>query len=390
MNKKIFFSSLLILTLSGFVLFFRAGFALAVTDSCDGVPTTFTGTVPSSVEAGKSFTVSNITTEPSTSYGVTVTSAILNMTVINASPTIYSQNDTHTDPSPTTGAPTYTAYYPNLTLTAAGSVGSQILIKLTSVVAQVTELGPTPIVCPLTATLATVTITSPAAAGGGSGATGSTSPKPASSKISPVTPVAATSTTPAAPTTPLTTPKATALTSKRVTIIVKNNQGHSLQNAKVTFDNLSTATTDATGNAIFNNLAPGSHNVIVVYHKQKIARTIDVSAKNDSETVVIKLPAEFSQRLIIFAGGTGILILILIGTILIIMRNRRHGSTPPSAIATPSPSPTTTLNPGSDMAANTGTQPELEPNTINSNVQTNQTGHGQEEQAPDTHIPPNV
>ncbi|MGH9856263.1 MAG: hypothetical protein ACRD4B_00330, partial [Acidobacteriota bacterium] len=143
MKKKSFLVFVGLFIVIGSYMVYRGLRAAEVQDVCDpyNTPTTFNASFPSSVTAGQAFTLSNITSHPSNSYGVTIQSANLELTATNASPSSYSKFSTSTDPSPTTGASSYTAHYPNWSLTAAGSAGNKIDIKLVKVTAQVSGIG---------------------------------------------------------------------------------------------------------------------------------------------------------------------------------------------------------------------------------------------------------
>jgi hypothetical protein len=191
---------------------------LAVTDTCQGVATTFNGTMPSSVYAGQVFSITAISSRPANSYGYTITSSSLSLSATNASPASYTKNNTSTSPSPTTGASTYTSYYPNWSLTANGAVGSQIVVKLTQATADVSGIGT--LTCPLTATLGTVNIIATPTVpvipvGGTTTPTSTSSSTPAASKAVATTATPTTSQPVATPPTP------TATTTQPTTISVK-------------------------------------------------------------------------------------------------------------------------------------------------------------------------
>ncbi|MDQ5972415.1 MAG: hypothetical protein QG553_574 [Patescibacteria group bacterium] len=257
--------------------------ASAVSETCSGVATTFNATAPASVTAGQAFTISGINTSPATSYGFTITTSTLTLSATGATPESYSQANTSTDPSPTTGAQTYTAYYPNWTLTATGAAGSQIVIKLVQASATVEGVGV--ITCPLTATLVAINVTAPAATPSGGGT--SSTPKPTAT-TTPTTPTPQT-TTPT-PTTSTETEQTTEDVSKQVVtakVLVVNGQKHPVKDATVTIDGQLPTKTGKDGIASFTGIRKGLHTITVVYGKQKISREVNVTKDDTANTTFV-------------------------------------------------------------------------------------------------------
>lgn len=373
MKKRIVHGLILIFLLSGLFTLPAGESASAVTDSCSGVATSFTVTAPTSVVTGQSFTLSNITTQPSTSYGVTVTSAVLSLSASNASPTSYSQNDSSTVPSPTTGAANYIAYYPNWSLTASGSAGSVVTVNLVSVVAQVNGIGS--VTCDLSSTLATIKVTAPASTGGSSSSPGTSSGSSSTKSSSGAPSTSATTNTPALTTsTPtITTTKTVKSTAGKqaVTIVVENSQNRAVEGAGVSIDNLPVVYTNARGNASFKNVSQGDHQVSVAFNKQKAVSTVQINPKNTSYVVPIKTAATTHMKGNI-ALSIAVLAVICLAVFLLLRKRR-------SIVATPVLSPVA-ISPPSD-GQNLQSSLPLSPNTIaEPQPQTNDEPTAQQEQ----------
>jgi hypothetical protein len=310
MNRKKALGAAVLLTMLLAVVFIApwgAKRADAVTETCSGVATTFNATAPASVTAGQAFTVSGISSTPTTSYGFTITTSTLSLSATAATPGAYNQANTSTDPSPTTGAPTYTAYYPSWTLTATGAAGSQIVIKLVQASATVSGVGV--INCPLTSTLVTVNVTAPTSSSPSS--PGSTT-KPTSSPSSTTTPQP---TTPAAPT-PITTPTETKQSTKDTSaqivpmkVLVVNNQKQPIKDVPVTIDGQLTVKTGADGTARFTGIRKGAHTVSMVFGKQKLSRQVEAATASDKPATTFVVSTRPSTAVVVSAG-VGVLVLL--------------------------------------------------------------------------------
>ncbi len=319
----------------------------AVTEQCSGVPTTFRATTPTSVEQGKVFTVTNITIQPSNSYGMTVTASQNNMTATNTSSSTYSNNFWRTDPSPTTGKSTYVGYYPDWVINATGSVGDSIVIRLKNNIATVQGYGS--ITCDYNKVLATVLITAPESSpppdapddpssptpppdsGGGGGSTTkpSSSTKPGSTTKSSST--SSSSKTPTSNSDKKSDPDTSSDTetptdSRSATVVplivsVNDNTGAPVKGAQVTLDGSHKATTDSKGLASFSNVLTGGHSILVSYNGQKINRSATVNIEDVGRPIVVTLPAAAPPLILIIAGAVAAV--AIIGTPLTILLLRR-------------------------------------------------------------------
>jgi hypothetical protein len=318
---------------------------VSVTDTCT-VSTTFTATVPDTVERGKSLTVSNIRVTPSSSYGVTVISATLDMTATNTSSTTYSQSFYQTDPSPTTGASKYTAYYPNWSLDATGPVGSSINVKLKKISAQTQGFGT--VTCNLTQTLATIPIVAPAPSPSSSPSPSptpsTTTPPPAGSTKPSASPSTSSTPTPSATPSPVATPTPTsdAVTTtaepaeQTVTVVplnieVKDSSGKIIASADVTMDGSQKLVTNSKGRVTFSNVLTGRHSVLVLYKGQKVSKSILVNINDIGKAVVVTLPATSTPIGIIAAAAAGTAAVIGIPATMLVIRRRRGNALQPAA-----------------------------------------------------------
>jgi hypothetical protein len=348
MKKQLALSAILTLALTGILSIYKFSSANNVTDVCTGVSTVFNATVPSEVTQGQTFSITGLFTQPAATYGVTVTSSTLALSATGATPSTYAQTDSSTNPSPTTGAPTYETYYPNWSLTASGSAGSQIVVKLGSIAAQVSGVGT--INCNLSAILATINIEAPPTPVVSPAKPSSTTPSsttPTTTK--PITPTGTTPTNTTTPTTPTstTTPTSAPTTkhvtrtvvlgsSQEVTITVKNSGGQTIQGAQVSVDSSSAVYSDSKGNATFKNLTSGSHHVTVSFNNRKVSQTIELGSKNDSDIIPIKVPSNSSFKLSLIYTLPPLLVLIGVGGTFIYLRFKKDHIVAPAAQASPS------------------------------------------------------
>ncbi|HSX43785.1 MAG TPA: hypothetical protein VLE69_00590 [Candidatus Saccharimonadales bacterium] len=346
MKKKIAFGLFcLLLTLGIFSKWGtqRLG-AATVYDSCMGVNTAFTATYPSSVTSGSAFTVSGITSRPDNSYKVTVTSATLYLSATNASETTYAKNATSTNPSPTTGADTYTGYYPNWSLTATGAAGNQVVVKLVKAVAQTVEYGT--ISCDLTKTLANVNITAvpppPPSGGGGTGggtsgggtssggtsSGGSTTSSSGTNTTTNTTSSGGTTSQKIAalnPTTPktITTASGQVVQVLPVIIVVKDKGGNAIKGAKVSIDDGEAVETDTEGGALFKDIVLGEHNTTVSYNNLKAKKAFTVSANNQINSVTVTIAKPTIIQKLVLPGLIGIGSILVVGTIIVVIIRKR-------------------------------------------------------------------
>lgn len=281
-----------------------------VTDTCQGIATTFIATVPTSVQQGKSFIVSGLQVTPSSSYGVTVTSSIFNMGASNASSSSYSQDFSRTNPSPTTGQSSYTAFYPNWGLIATGNVGSSISITLKSLHSQTQGFGS--INCNLSQTLATIKITgfipppsplpspspsrTPVPTPVPTHTTQVTTPSvkpsatPSKSPVSTPTPTPTPTTTPTPSPTPAAVAKA--VTVVPLTVVVKDSNKQLVQGAVVKLDGQQKLTSDISGTVTFNNVLTGDHVLLASYKGLTKSQNISLSTANIGQVIIVSLPPQ--------------------------------------------------------------------------------------------------
>ncbi len=288
---------------------------VSAVETCN-VQVTFRATVPNSVEQGKSFTVTNITVQPASTYGFNVTSSVFDMTAINTSSATYSQDFYATNPSPTTGHNTYVGLYPNWTLDAAGPVGGAVTIKLKKTVTVIQGYGGSPVTCNFTKTLASIPITAPPppSPSPSPSVSPSSSPSSSPSKGGTSTTTSSSSTTSHSATTtqqPSTdTTKDTAANAPKIVsadtavqpgeesvsviplnIEVKDSTGKLVIGAEVTLDGSKKLITDNVGRVVFSNVLTGNHALLVSYKGQKVSSNISLTAADVGEVKSIKLPA---------------------------------------------------------------------------------------------------
>lgn len=343
MKKKIALGLLCLLLVIGLFSAWRKSYAATVYDTCVGVQTAFTATYPSSVTTGTGLSVTGITSRPSSSYGVTVLSATLYMSATNASESVYSKSATRTDPSPTTGASTYTGYYPDWSLTATGAASSQIVVKLTKAVAQTKEYGT--ITCNLTATLATINITAPVSTGGGgsgggssggggsgggssSGGTSTGGTSSGSNTTTTSTTSSGTSTSPKLSTATNIPPKTITTASGEqiqvfpVIVIVKDKNNQAVKGAKVTIEG-QTDETDTEGGALFQDIPEGNHTLTVVYKDLKTQQSFTVTAGDKVNTVNVTIAKVTIFQKLLLPGAIGAAVIVAGGTVTFLVIRKR-------------------------------------------------------------------
>ena len=318
------------------------------TETCN-VTVTFKATVPSSVEQGKSFTITNISVQPKSSYGFTVASSVFDMTATNTSSATYSQNFITTDPSPTTGHNTYQGIYPNWSLNASGAVGSNIVIKLKKTVTVVQGYGN--VTCSFTKTLATIPITAPPAPspspssspspspspsnnpsdGGSSGGSSNNSSGSSSSKSDTnkndgkKTGNSDSKGEDKDSTDTSTNQEAPGISVVPIVIEVTDDSGKKVEGAEVTLDGEHKVKTDSKGLATFPNILTGDHSLVVTYAGQKVSKKINVNTLDVGAKVPVKLPpVDKSTTVIIIASILGALLAGGIGTVALMMKRRRN------------------------------------------------------------------
>lgn len=324
----------IVMTVSCLVILLTGGVMLrhfatyAVTDSCSfsgvDVPTEFDASYPASVKEGESFTVSNIRSKPSTSYGVTVYKSNLRMSATNSTPASYNKDNASTDPSPTTDASTYTAYYPNWNLKATGPAGSSMQLKLVSATATISNGagGQVDIPCDLSATLASIPIVAKTASTPPANTNTIDSSKQKSSK-----------------------PSATNKTDKKtseeeksdkdkkqpsqndgtegditaelpgaileqlrdVLVTVHDSSGNPAPGASVTIDDQLTVETGNDGIAKFENIRLGDHRLKVVLGSTVVEQSLQVGEDDSQNTVTVKMPSRINLGLLL-AAGTGVIL----------------------------------------------------------------------------------
>lgn len=269
---------------------------LAVSDICTGVSTVFAGTAPATVDLGQSFSLIGITTRPATSYGVTVNSSSLKLSATNVTTLNYNEANTSTDPSPTTGEPTYTGFFPDWGLTATGIANSKITIKLVEATADVEGIGP--ITCPLSETLAVVTIVNPIEALS-EGPIEALTDGPIESQEQEVFTPQIQESTPDEEEAKVTQQDAEETPSDfddnqtgNVTVSVVYESGAAVKGADVTLDGQLNETTDDEGKVTFKNIRHGEHSVRVIYDGNSNEQTINVGSNIDDNNLSIIIPSE--------------------------------------------------------------------------------------------------
>lgn len=302
----------------------------AVTDTCSfsgvDVPTEFNATYPATVQQGDTFTISGLSSKPSNSYGVTVYKSNLALSATNSSPVSYSKNNTSTNPNPTTGQTTYTAYYPSWSLKATGAVGGSIVVKLVSATATIDNGsgGQVDIPCNLSETIATIKITAK-----------STTIKPVENKNDEDEKPAEESpdvinkeseenkkvedkkdeevkTDQPQDTeneSVIEVPGGIMNQLRNVDVLVKDSRGNPAQGAKVTIGGQLTVETDNSGLAKFENIRLGEHNLKVVLGGTTLEQTLRVSEDQSRNSITVTLPTRINTLLIGLAGA-GLMLLV--------------------------------------------------------------------------------
>lgn len=331
---------------------------VSVIETCN-VQVLFTATVPSSVEQGKSFTMTNIAVQPSKTYNFTVSSSVFDMTATNTSSTTYTQNFYATNPSPTTGHNTYVGMYPNWTLDASGPVGSYVTVKLKRTVTVVQGYGT--VTCNFTKTLAMVPIVAPASqtpsptpstqpssspapstssspSGGGS-TKPSNKPTPSSSPLTTASPTPSTSSSPSSPQSPTEESNNTSGSFKTVSVVplivqVDDDGGKPVKGAQVTLNGSKKLTTDDKGRVTFANILTGAHNIFVTYKGQELNRLVYVDGKDVSKPFVLSLKgtAKPIDPVIIAAASVTTVFFGAAATILIVNKRRSDKENEPLPI----------------------------------------------------------
>ncbi len=329
-NKKTFLG-LLILSFSFLFGVVTVAPAVAVDESCSGVVTAFNATAPASVNPGQSFSITGISSRPSTSYGVTVLSSTLSLSATNSTPATYSMINSSTDPSPTTGAPTYTAYYPNYALTASGAAGSSITVKLVQASANISGIGI--INCTLTATLATIPIVAPPPAPEPTPtptpSSGGTSSTPTTTKPNTKEPATTPTTDKPVETTPTNSTKPEEpkeVTSENydvqaVSITVKDKFGKLVNGAVVTIDGQLSATT-VDGMVTFEDIRVGEHVLGISYGGHNTEQLINVQADAGQNELAVEVP--FSLPLLHWLGIATIGLTLFGITAFLVLKIRSH------------------------------------------------------------------
>lgn len=312
---------------------YRVAKSHAVRDTCTGVSTEFKGTVPSSVKPGQGFTLTNISSRPDTSYGATVNSSSLKLSASKVSQGGYNEDNTSTDPSPTTGHPTYTSYYPDWQLTAAGENGEKIVIKLVEATAEVEGFGS--VTCTLSETLATVDIAqseSPSSTN-----TPTTAEQEEDQPVSTSADVADESVSEDdvqdIPESENTENTSFNLNTHDLTINVVSNDGDAVQGASVTIDNQLTESTNSNGQAQFKDIRVGSHTVVVKYGSYTYENKLSVSENPKDNNITINIP--ISAELPWFLLAVLMLIILVISAVAYyIFHKRKQSKQTPKPVST--------------------------------------------------------
>lgn len=249
------------------------------------VPTNFTGSAPSNVVPGENFTLSNITSSAESNLPVTITASDLKLSASNTFQTSYFKTNTSSYVDPGTGHKR--AVFPDWQLTATGKVGDKIEIRVVEAVAHVQGVGP--IVCPLSAVLATVQVVAPA-----SNSTDNSKPN---SKIDD-TPDKAPTDSSNNTDTSATEPKQenakvdteTQVNTKSYRIIVKDEKGDFVGGARVSIEGSETITSDHDGSAVIGGLTPGEQTVQVAYGNTTLERLIYVTNTDEDNSIYVTVP----------------------------------------------------------------------------------------------------
>lgn len=275
-----------------FAWFWHSGASADVNVNCEPVPgtivpTNFTGTAPATVVAGGSFALKNITSSAANNLPVTITSSDLKLSATNASQTSYFKANTSSYVDSATGYKR--AVFPDWQLSATGSPGEKVVIKLVEATAHIQGVGP--ITCPLSATLATINI---ASANSGSG---NINTKPSGnsgdSKASDIpsnTEGQAENDQTADKTQPGKTGTQNAKATNSYKIVVKDEKDNLLGGARVLIGSKEITTSYHDGSATFEELEPGQQIVKVSYGNTSIERSIYVTTENEHNSIYVVIP----------------------------------------------------------------------------------------------------
>lgn len=224
---------------------------VAVDEICQ-IPVVIQAEVPEKIQKGKSFKLSKFILKPGNTYGVTIASSITELSATNTNSKKFNQDFYKTDPSPTTGADSYTAFYPDWVIDASGEVGSSIEIKLVGSISEVADVGPVP--CKFTKTLATIPIVSEQV---------ESAPIPADSSIP-------------------------AVVAMRVKVL--DSFGRPIKGTKISFavrEPLLEATTDENGLATFENVLSGRATLIVKDGEDRITQEVIIGSDSSYDKTMI-------------------------------------------------------------------------------------------------------
>lgn len=277
---------------------------VSVDEICQ-IPVVIQAEVPEKVQKGKSFKLSNFLLKPGNTYGVTIASSITELSATNTNSKKFNQDFYKTDPSPTTGADSYTAFYPDWVIDANGEAGSSIEIKLVGSISEVADVGQVP--CTFSKTLATIPIVSEQVES---------------------TPISAESSSPAA------------VVAMRVKIL--DNFGRPIKGAKVSFavvEPALEATSDENGFATFDNVLSGTHTLIVKDGDSRITQVIKVSPDSSFDKTIFTFqrvaPPLYANPFFIGLVAVALTVGITGSMIYIIRRSKVAKTTPATQSAGP-------------------------------------------------------
>lgn len=261
---------------------------VSVDEYCQ-IPVIIQANVPEKVKKGTSFLVSNLIIKPSNTYGQTISSSITALTATNTNSSLFRQDFTRTDPTPTTGYDRYIAYYPDWTIDATGEVGSTIEIKLKDSISSVGDLGEIP--CTYSKSLATVLITDKDE------------------------PEAAASTTPS---------KVPGVVALRVQVV--DNYGRSIKSAEVGVGD-SKQKTDENGLATFLNVLTGKKTIYAIDGEDRIQGIFDITKDTTvAKVITLRKPAPPFYQNPLFIGGVIVAVIAIIASITFVIVKRRKAS----------------------------------------------------------------
>lgn len=312
--------------LFGFLAWRNNPFSKAATANCYGQPGTHTAVAPSTVTSGKSFKITNITGSANSNIA-TVKSTKLTYSVSGATPTAPTGS---WNGGPVSGD--YTSHYPDLSLTANGSVGSKVTVSVSAIDANITLAGhDATITCSvangqLTAnsagqslTLASVKIVAPASSSANSSSNNSptsNSNSKSTDKTAAPTKTSDKTTTPTSDNTDSNTEdllNTEQSTSQTVEVTVVDSKGQPVKDASVVVDSLPAVKTDAAGKASFNNLEFGQHDLSVIANGRTVSQELNVSGEAGSVLgVSVSMPAP-THKLRDIGIGAAVVVLALIG-----------------------------------------------------------------------------